>query len=109
MATKKIEFSDLSFNAGLIMGASFVVTASSYHVIETNSDDTDQSDMNAQLFQGLSSVLHSVDQGLICSSNCDLETMTEAPYHCYYILQPSDNGPMLMRGQKKSNKLLITG
>lgn len=45
---KKIEFSDLSFNAGLIMGASFVVTASSYHVIETNSDDTDQSDMNAQ-------------------------------------------------------------
>ncbi|KAI5390728.1 hypothetical protein KIW84_075860 [Lathyrus oleraceus] len=52
---------------GLIMGASFVVTASSYHVIETNSDDTDQSDMNAQLFQGLSSVLHSMDQGLICS------------------------------------------
>ena len=38
-----------------------------------------------------------MDQGLICSSNCDLETMTEAPYHCYYILQPSDNGPMLMR------------
>ncbi|CAK8571832.1 unnamed protein product [Lathyrus sativus] len=53
--------------------------------------------MNAQLFQGLSSVLHSMDQGLICSSNCDLETMTEAPYHCYYILQPSDKGPMHMR------------
>ncbi|KAI5383924.1 hypothetical protein KIW84_071055 [Lathyrus oleraceus] len=86
-----------SLDEGLIMGASFVVTASSYHVIETNSDDTDQSDMNAQLFQGLASVLHSMDQGLICSSNCDLETMTEAPYHCYYILQPSDNGPMLMR------------
>ncbi|AET04915.2 uncharacterized protein [Medicago truncatula] len=86
-----------SLDEGLIMGASFVVTPSPYHVIETNSDDTDQSDMNAQLFQGLSSILHSMDQGLICSSNCDLETMTEAPYHCYYILQPSDNGPMLMR------------
>ncbi|KAI5429521.1 uncharacterized protein LOC127131121 [Lathyrus oleraceus] len=97
-----------SLDEGLITGASFVVTASSYHVIETNSDDTDQSYMNVQLFQGLSSVLHSMDQGLICSSNCDLETMTEAPYHCYYILHPSDNGPMLIRGQKKSNKLLIT-
>ncbi|XP_058731894.1 uncharacterized protein LOC131603557 [Vicia villosa] len=86
-----------SLDEGLIMGASFVVTESPYHLIETNSDDTDQSDTNAQLFQGLSSVLHSMDQGLICSSNCDLETMTEAPYHCYYILQPSDNGPMLMR------------
>ncbi|XP_027191347.1 uncharacterized protein [Cicer arietinum] len=86
-----------SLDEGLIMGASFVVIPSRYHAIETTSDDTDQSDMNAQLFQGLSSALHSMDQGLICSSNCDLETMTEAPYHCYYILQPSDNGPMLMR------------
>ncbi|KAL5053182.1 hypothetical protein RYX36_033864 [Vicia faba] len=86
-----------SLDEGLIMGASFVVTAYPYHLIETNSDDTDQSDMNAQLFQGLSSVLHSMDQGLLCFSNCDLETMTEAPYHCYYILQPSDNAPMLMR------------
>ncbi|KAI5390732.1 hypothetical protein KIW84_075866 [Lathyrus oleraceus] len=103
--TKRINLA--SPDEGLIMGASFVVTASFYHVIETNSDDTDQSDMNAHLFQGLSS-LHSMDQGLICSSNCDLETMTEAPYHYYYILQPSDNRPMLMRGQKKSNKLLIT-
>lgn len=47
-ATKKFDFCILSFNAGLIMGASFVVIPSPYHVIETNSDDTDQSDMNAQ-------------------------------------------------------------
>jgi hypothetical protein len=47
-ATKKIDFWILSSNAGLIMGASFVMTPSPYHVIETNSDDTDQSDMNAQ-------------------------------------------------------------
>ncbi|KAI5429518.1 hypothetical protein KIW84_034197 [Lathyrus oleraceus] len=58
--TEKINLASL--DEGLIMGDSFVVTASSYHVIKTNSDDTDQSDMNVQLFQGLSSVLHSTDQ-----------------------------------------------
>lgn len=86
-----------SLDEGLIMGAPFIVIPSSYHVSEATSDDADQSDVNAQLFQSLSSVLHSKDQGLICSSNCDLETMAEAPYHCYYILQPSDNGPMLLK------------
>ncbi|TKY60508.1 hypothetical protein E2542_SST17607 [Spatholobus suberectus] len=86
-----------SLDEGLIMGTSFVVIPSSYDVIETTSDDADQSDLNVQLFQGLSSFLHSMNQGLICSSTCDLETMAEAPYHCYYILQPSDTGPMLMR------------
>ncbi|KAK7318362.1 hypothetical protein RJT34_03061 [Clitoria ternatea] len=86
-----------SLDEGLIIGASFVVIPSSYHVIETTLDDADQSDVNAKLFQGLSSVLHSMDQGLVCSSSCDLETMAEAPYHCYYILQPSASGPMLMR------------
>ncbi|KAF7840204.1 uncharacterized protein G2W53_008686 [Senna tora] len=86
-----------SVDEGLIMGASFVVVPSPSHVIESTSDDADQSDLNAQVFQGLSSVLHSMDQGLICSSNCDLETMTEVPFNCYYILQSSDNGPMLLR------------
>ncbi|XP_020233537.1 uncharacterized protein LOC109813707 [Cajanus cajan] len=86
-----------SLDEGLIMGASYVVIPSSYHVIETTSDDADQSDLNVQLFRGLSSFLHSMNQGLICSSSCDLETMAEAPYYCYYILQPSDTGPMLLR------------
>ncbi|KAG2410692.1 uncharacterized protein HKW66_Vig0013570 [Vigna angularis] len=86
-----------SVDEGLIIGASFVVVSYSYHVIETTSDDTDQSEVNVQLFRGLSSFLHSMNQGLICSSNYDLETMAEAPCHCYYILMPSDSGPMLMR------------
>ncbi|KAK4264603.1 hypothetical protein QN277_025756 [Acacia crassicarpa] len=86
-----------SVNEGLIMGDSFVVIPSSCHVIESTSDDADQPDLNALVFRGLSSVLHSMDQGLICSSNSDLETMTEVPFRCYYILQPSDNGPMLLR------------
>ncbi|RHN60849.1 putative transcription factor WD40-like family [Medicago truncatula] len=74
--TKRINLASL--DEGVIMGVSFVVTPFPYHVIETNFDDTDQSDMHAQLFQGLSSVLHSMDQGLMCSSSCDLETVTEA-------------------------------
>ncbi|XP_028786754.1 uncharacterized protein LOC114742692 [Neltuma alba] len=86
-----------SVNEGLIMGASFFVVPFLCHVIESTSDDADQSDLNSLVFQGLSSVLHSMDQGLICSSNSDLETMTEVPFRCYYILQPSDNGPMLLR------------
>ncbi|KAG5041361.1 hypothetical protein JHK85_013837 [Glycine max] len=37
-----------SLDEGLIMGASFVVIPSSYHVIETISDDANQSDLNVQ-------------------------------------------------------------
>jgi hypothetical protein len=46
---------------------------------------------------------------LAASSNFDSETMTEALYHCYYILQPSNNGPMLMRhlaGEKEVKQAL---
>ncbi|MED6168159.1 hypothetical protein PIB30_009376 [Stylosanthes scabra] len=86
-----------SLDEGLIMGTSFVVIPSPYHVIEGTSDDADQADLNSQIFQGLSRVLYSMDQGLICFSNCDLETMAEAAYRCYYIIQPSNNGPMLLR------------
>ncbi|XP_068466981.1 uncharacterized protein [Phaseolus vulgaris] len=95
-----------SVDEGLIIGSPFVVVSSSYHVIETTSDDADQSDVNVQLFRGLSSFLHSMNQGLICSSNYDLETMAEAPCHTYYILQPSETGPMLMRRLAGAEELL---
>lgn len=52
---------------------------------------------NLAVFQGLCSALYSLDQGLVCSSSCNMETMKEAAFHCYYILQPSDTGPMLLR------------
>ncbi|KAI4343529.1 hypothetical protein L6164_010868 [Bauhinia variegata] len=84
-------------NEGLMIGDSYVVIPSTYHVIEATFDEADRSDLNAQLFQGLSTVLHSMDQALICSSNNDLETMMEAPFNCYYILHPSDSGAMLLR------------
>ncbi|CAK7336882.1 unnamed protein product [Dovyalis caffra] len=51
----------------------------------------------SSLSEGICSVLHSMDQGRLCSSCCNVETMREAAFHCYYLLQPSDNGPMLLR------------
>uniref|UniRef100_A0A2N9FN43 Uncharacterized protein n=1 Tax=Fagus sylvatica TaxID=28930 RepID=A0A2N9FN43_FAGSY len=86
-----------SLSEGSIMGGSYVVIPSASHEVEAASDDIDQSELNAQVFQGLCSALHSLDQGLVCSSNCNIKTMREVAFHCYYILQTSDNGPMLLR------------
>lgn len=88
------------------MGASYVVTPASCHEMEAASDETDQSELNAQLFQGLCGALRSLDQGLVCSSNCNIETMGKAAFHCYYALQPSDNGPMLLRRLAASEEVL---
>ncbi|XP_034700145.1 uncharacterized protein LOC117925281 isoform X3 [Vitis riparia] len=86
-----------SLSEGLIIGNSYFVTPSVCHDIEAASDEGDKTELNAQLFQGLCSTLRSLDQGLVCSSICNLETMREAAFHCYYILYPSDGGPMLLR------------
>ncbi|KAH7578484.1 hypothetical protein JRO89_XS01G0387500 [Xanthoceras sorbifolium] len=95
-----------SLNEGVMIGASFVVTPSTCQEMETASDETDQPELNAQLFRGLCSALHSLDQGLVCSSFCNVETMRKAAFHCYYILQPSDNGPMLLRRLAGSEEVL---
>ncbi|MBA0805902.1 hypothetical protein Gohar_005389 [Gossypium harknessii] len=92
--------------AGLIFGNPYFVTPSASPEIEAASDEMDQLELNAQVFKGLCSALHSMDQGLICSSNCNLETMREATFNCYYILQPSDNGPMLLRRLAGSEEVL---
>ncbi|KAB2633061.1 hypothetical protein D8674_029308 [Pyrus ussuriensis x Pyrus communis] len=91
-----------SLSEGVIMGASYVVIPSTFHEIETSLDEVDRSELNTQrykfaVFSGICSALHSMDQCLLCSSNCNVESMTEATLHCYYILQPSGNGPMLLR------------
>ncbi|XP_059596685.1 uncharacterized protein LOC100242180 isoform X3 [Vitis vinifera] len=86
-----------SLSEGLIIGNSYFVTPSVCHDVEAASDEGDKTELNAQLFQGLCSTLRSLDQGLVCSSICNLETMREAAFHCYYILYPSDGGPMLLR------------
>lgn len=58
---------------------------------------TSAMDFGLAVFQGLCSALHSLDQGLVCSSKCNIETMKESLFHCYYILLPSEKGPMLLR------------
>ncbi|XP_068305174.1 uncharacterized protein [Pyrus communis] len=95
-----------SLSEGVIMGASYVVIPSTFHEIETSPDEIDQSELNTQLFSGICSALHSMDQCLLCSSNCNVESMTEATLHCYYILQPSGNGPMLLRRIAGSEEVL---
>ncbi|KAJ7957142.1 Sperm protamine like [Quillaja saponaria] len=95
-----------SLSEGLMMGASYILIPSPCHETDATSDDTNLSDLNAQLFQGLCSALHSLDQGLVCSVDCNIETMRETNFHCYYILQPSDNGPMLLRRLAGSEEVL---
>ncbi|GMJ00152.1 hypothetical protein like AT5G07380 [Hibiscus trionum] len=96
----------VSLSEGLIFGNPYFVTPSASPEIEAASDEMDQLELNAQFFKGLCSALHSLDQGLVCSSNCNLETMREATFNCYYILQPSDNGPMLLRRLAGSEEVL---
>ncbi|KAG9146889.1 hypothetical protein Leryth_005187 [Lithospermum erythrorhizon] len=81
-----------SLSEGLIFGASYIVTPTSYE-----SDDMDKSEQNVQVFQVLCSVLSSLDQGLVCFANCNVETETETSFGCYYVLLPSENGLMLLR------------
>ncbi|KAL0397186.1 UNVERIFIED_CONTAM: hypothetical protein Scaly_0167000 [Sesamum calycinum] len=82
-----------SLSEGLIMGPTYFVTPSTLH----DSDENDKSEGNNQLFQAVCSVLNSLDQGLVCSSNCNIETAVEISFRCYYILLPSDKGLMLLR------------
>ncbi|XVF54813.1 hypothetical protein PTKIN_Ptkin05aG0211900 [Pterospermum kingtungense] len=95
-----------SLSEGVIFGIPYFVTPSASPETEGASDEMDQLELNAQLFKGLCSALHSLDQGLVCSSNCNVETMREATFNCYYILQPSDNGPMLLRRLAGSEEVL---
>ncbi|XP_021287234.1 uncharacterized protein LOC110418755 [Herrania umbratica] len=95
-----------SLSEGVIFGNPYFVTPSASPEIEAASDETDQLELNFQFFKGLCTALHSLDQGLVCSSNCNIENMREATFHCYYILQPSDNGPMLLRRLAGSEEVL---
>uniref|UniRef100_A0A7N0RB34 Uncharacterized protein n=2 Tax=Kalanchoe fedtschenkoi TaxID=63787 RepID=A0A7N0RB34_KALFE len=111
-ASQPIEFEIIertklaSFSEGVIMGTAYYVTPSAGHDIESSCDDNDKSDLNSQVFQGLCRVLNSLDQGLICSSRCNFETLKETAFNCYYILLPSENGTMLIRRIAGSEEIL---
>ncbi|KAL1196826.1 hypothetical protein V5N11_024636 [Cardamine amara subsp. amara] len=104
---KVIERTNLtSLSEGLILGTPYIVSPSTCHETEALSDEMDQPDLNTQIFQGLCGALFSMDQGLVCSSNCNLDTLTLVEFHCYYILQPSENGPMVLRRLTGSEEVL---
>ncbi|CAN1242002.1 hypothetical protein LINPERPRIM_LOCUS5193 [Linum perenne] len=95
-----------SLSEGVIIGSPYIVTPADYHKIGISSSEEDLPELNAQgklkgcdlvAFQGICHALHSTDQGLICSSYYNLKTMMAATFNCFYILQPSENGPMLLR------------
>ncbi|XP_042058630.1 uncharacterized protein LOC121802995 isoform X2 [Salvia splendens] len=90
-----------SLDEGLIRGAAYFVTPTSHH-----SDESDISKLNSQLFQVVCRVLNSLDQGLVCSSTCNIETATETSFRFYYILLPSDKGLMLVRRLSASEEVL---
>uniref|UniRef100_A0A251J9P7 Uncharacterized protein n=1 Tax=Manihot esculenta TaxID=3983 RepID=A0A251J9P7_MANES len=87
----------MSLSEGVIFGTSYFVAPSACNEIETSSEEMNQSELNNQLFQGVCGALHTMDRGLVCSSYYNVDTMRETAFHCYYILQPSDKGPMLLR------------
>ncbi|XP_042461786.1 uncharacterized protein LOC122045574 isoform X1 [Zingiber officinale] len=89
-----------SLNEGLMMGNSLYVTPSCHET--ESSDESDNADLNALIFHGLCRTLFLLDQGLVCTSTCNTETMLDGTFLCYYILQPSDGGPMLLRCVKSS-------
>nr|XP_043636142.1 uncharacterized protein LOC122607271 [Erigeron canadensis] len=106
--TEPIDFSIIdrtnlgSLSEGLIVGTPFVVVPSTSNEL----DDTDQAELNNQVFQGICSTLHSLDQGFVCSSKCNIETMRETTFKCYYILLPSENGAMLLRRLAGSEEVI---
>ncbi|GKV17463.1 hypothetical protein SLEP1_g27973 [Rubroshorea leprosula] len=95
-----------SLSEGVIFGDSYIVTPSASSEIDGALDETEQSELNAQLFRALCGALHSLDQGLVCSAKCNIQTMRETSFHCYYILQPSNGGPMLLRRLAGSEEIL---
>ncbi|XP_037416499.1 uncharacterized protein LOC119279329 [Triticum dicoccoides] len=99
-----IERTDLaSLNEGVIMGKSHVVVPSSNDEVALTDESLDQ---NTQIFYGLCETLFKLDQGLVCSSPCNTETMKIGTLACYYLLQPSEKGPMLLRRLAGSEEIL---
>ncbi|XP_073159286.1 uncharacterized protein [Henckelia pumila] len=98
-----IQRTDLgSLSEGIIIGTTHAVAPSTF----PHTDDMDTSNLNNQVFQAVCGVLNSFDQGLVCSSNCNLETLTETSFKCYYILLPSEKGLMVLRRLLASEEFL---
>ncbi|KAL9239414.1 hypothetical protein vseg_013740 [Gypsophila vaccaria] len=85
-----------SLSECVMVGKPYIVISSDS--METDStDESDKCQLNNSLFQGLCRALYSLNQGLVCWTSCNIEAMRETTFLYYYILQPSDNGLMLLR------------
>ncbi|XP_021731646.1 uncharacterized protein LOC110698502 isoform X2 [Chenopodium quinoa] len=95
-----------SLNEGVVVGRPYFVFPSVAQETDTAPEDSNLCQLNSRLFQGLCHALHSMDQGLICWSVCNLEKMRETACMYYYILQPSESGPMLLRRLAGAEEIL---
>ncbi|XP_068663332.1 uncharacterized protein [Aristolochia californica] len=93
-----------SLSEAVMIGNSYIMTPMQCHEMEAASDESYDPELNVQLFHGLSRALHSLDEGLLCSSNCNTETMKETTFQCFYILLPSEKGSMLLRRWQDQRK-----
>ncbi|PKA56925.1 hypothetical protein AXF42_Ash002228 [Apostasia shenzhenica] len=94
-----------SLNEGVIMGASYIVTPERHGKV-TGEHADDICDLNAHIFNGLCESLFDLDQALVCSSSCNLEKMACGSFICFYILQPSHYGLMLLKRLAGSEEVL---
>ncbi|XP_071676919.1 uncharacterized protein [Lolium perenne] len=94
-----------SLNEGVIMGKSHVVIPSSNDEVALTDESLDRN-TKSRFFYGLCETLFKLDQGLVCSSTCNTETMKIGTLACYYLLQPSEKGAMLLRRLAGSEEIL---
>ncbi|GAB2214596.1 hypothetical protein Droror1_Dr00018951 [Drosera rotundifolia] len=95
-----------SLSEGYVVGAPFVVIPSTFHEMDVASGESGKLQLNNQVYQGLCRALHSLDQGLICRSSCNIDDPKKSEFHYYYILQPSDRGLMLLRRLAAAEEVL---
>ncbi|KNA05251.1 hypothetical protein SOVF_191470, partial [Spinacia oleracea] len=95
-----------SLSEGVVVGRPYFVIPSAVQETDTAPEDSDLCQLNIRLFQGLCRALHSMNQGLVCWSFCNLEIMRETACMYYYILQPSDSGLMLLRRLAGAEEIL---
>ncbi|XP_049934811.1 uncharacterized protein LOC116257172 [Nymphaea colorata] len=94
-----------SLSEGVILGTSYFAVPC--NDAELSSAECGKQNLNTQpVFHGICGALHSLDQGLVCTSTCNTDTMRESIFTFFYLLQPSDKGPMLLRKLAGSEEIL---
>uniref|UniRef100_A0A0D3EH49 Uncharacterized protein n=1 Tax=Brassica oleracea var. oleracea TaxID=109376 RepID=A0A0D3EH49_BRAOL len=112
-----------SINEGIIIGRPYIVNPSTCHEAEDSSEEMDQPDLNTQSKQTVSLKKPTLQYCLIAfPKQLEMQFFRDyvvhytqwtkawqvVEFHCYYILQPSENGPMLLRRLAGSEEVLPT-